>query len=67
MAKDKNHKRPKGGFDYFLEDETIRRYASLSCEMKLSWLEEAARFTYRVLSRDPARKQIWEDFRKGRI
>jgi hypothetical protein len=59
--------KPKGGFAYFMDDETIRRYASLPCEMKLQWLEDAARFTYLVLSRDPAKKQIWENFRKGEI
>jgi hypothetical protein len=67
MGKKKNNPNLKGGFTYYLDDEKIRWYLSLSCEMRLRWLEEAAQFTYRVLSQDPVKKQIWEDFRKGKI
>ncbi len=67
MSKKKNNPRPRGGFSYYLDDETIRWYLFLSCEMRLRWLEEAAEFTYKVLSQDPVTKQIYEDFRRGKI
>jgi len=59
-----NRKKRTGSY-YCLNEETIRKYMSLPAAMKLKWLEEANRFTRKVLTSKTRR--IWQRFRRGEI
>jgi len=53
------------GFSYYLEDEKIISYLSLSPRMRLEWLEEIDEFNRKALR--GKRRKIWEKFRRGEI
>jgi len=59
------NKEKRTGFYYYLNEESIRKYMSLPAGMKLKWLEEANRFTRKILTSKTRR--IWQRFRRGEI
>jgi len=50
------------GFTYWVSDEQLRTFASLSPERRLQWLEEMREFTSQVAS--PKARASWERLRK---
>lgn len=54
-----------GGFAYRVTDAQIRRWQSLSPEVKLQWLEDANRLLWLALS--PQTKAIRDRFRRGEL
>ena len=55
----------KKGFEFHCAVDNIRSYCKLSAKDKLNWLEEANRFTFKMLPEET--KKIWEQFRHGEI
>lgn len=53
------------GYSYYLEDEKIIDYLSLSPQMRLEWLEEIDSFNRKALR--GIRRKIWEKFRRGEV
>ena len=56
--------RGKGGFSYFVSDEQLRIFQSLSPLQRLKWVDEARRFT--LLARTPETALRQERLRKGK-
>lgn len=52
-----------GGFHYYVSDEQLRVFASLSPARRLQWLEEMREFTVRVAP--PEAQRWWRRFRDG--
>ena len=53
------------GYTYQLSDDAIRKYMEWPLEVRLTWLEEANRFLFDVLSDET--KKLRRSFRKGDI
>jgi len=53
------------GFSYYLEDEKIIEYLSLSPRLRLEWLEEIDSFNRKALK--GIRRRIWEKLRRGEV
>lgn len=53
------------GYSYYLEDEKIIEYLSLSPRMRLEWLEEIDSFNRKALT--GIRRKIWEKLRRGEV
>lgn len=51
------------GFHYYVSDEQLRVFASLTPGRRLRWLEEMRAFTVRVAP--PEAQQWWRRFREG--
>ncbi|MFH0800398.1 MAG: hypothetical protein V2A66_09505 [Pseudomonadota bacterium] len=54
-----------GGVKSHITREMIREYRKMPPEMRLAWLDDAAKLSYEGLT--PRRRRIWEQFRKGDI
>ena len=50
---------------YYLDDEKMRMFISLSTEQKLDWLEEIIELSNNTLT--PKQKEIRNKFRQGEI
>lgn len=53
------------GFSYYLEDEKIIEYLSLSPRLRLEWLGEIDSFNRKALK--GIRRKIWEKLRNGEV
>jgi len=56
--------REKGGFSYFVSDDQLRTFQSLSPLQRLKWVDEARRFT--LLGRTPETARRQERLRRGK-
>ena len=54
----------KGGFSYFVSDEQLQVFQSLSHMQRLKWVDEVRRFT--LLARTPETAQRQERLRQGK-
>ena len=54
----------KGGFSYFVSDEQLQVFQSLSPLQRLKWVDEVRRFT--LLARTPETAQRQERLRQGK-
>jgi hypothetical protein len=55
--------RPAGGFGYWVSDEQLAAYASLTPLQRLQWLDEARRFV--LLALTPESRERQERLRRG--
>ena len=54
---------PETGYTYWVSDEQLRTFASLSIERRLRWLEELREVTFRLAP--PHVRARWDRLRRG--
>lgn len=60
---EKREGEPPGGFTYWVSDEQLRVFSSLTPGQRLRWLEELREWTWKAASEET--RQSWARFRRG--